>query len=147
MMAPSLLDGDAAYYQQLSDDQGNPEWDLSTIVSIQEMLIFALDLKYRISDENTFEFGEPRAMRIEVPWPDTKHPPVDLFRWNADGIQEVEWRYENGTILIVDRGAADCLYVASKQPTSRNSWETRRQEALAKENRLLPEALVPESSP
>lgn len=147
MMAPSLLDGDAAYYLQLSDDQGNPEWDLSTIVSIQEMLIFALDLKYRISDENTFEFGEPRAMRIEVPWPDTKHPPVDLFRWNADGIQEVEWRYENGTILIVDRGAADCLYVASKQPTSRNSWETRRQEALAKENRLLPEALVPESSP
>jgi len=147
MMAPSLLDGDAAYYQQLSDDQGNPEWDLSTIVSIQEMLIFALDLKYQISGENTFEFGDPRALRVEVPWPDAKHAPVDVFRWNADGLQDVQWRYENGTILIVDRGAADCLYVASKQPTSRNSWETRRQEALAKENRFLPEALSPESSP
>jgi hypothetical protein len=147
MMAPSLLDGDAAYYQQLSDAQGNPEWDLSTIVSIEEMLIFALDLKYRISEENTFEFGDPRDLRIELPWSDTKHPPVDLFRWNADGIQEVEWRYDNGTILIVDRGAADCLYVASKQSTSRRSWETRRQEALDKENRFLPEALTPESSP
>ncbi|MFN5771077.1 MAG: hypothetical protein ACK44Z_17160 [Pirellulaceae bacterium] len=147
MMAPTLLDGDAAYYQQLLDAQGRPEWDVSTIVSIQEMLIFALDLNYQISEENTFEFGDPRELQIDVPWTDAKHPPVDLFRWNADGIQEVEWRYENERIIIVDRGTEDCLYVASKQPTSRSSWETRRQEALAKENRFLPEALSPESSP
>jgi hypothetical protein len=143
MMAPSLLDGDAAYYQQVSDDHGKPQWDVSTIVSIQEMLIFALDLNYRISEENTFEFGDPRELRIDVPWPDTQQPPVDLFRWNADGIMDVQWRYEDRRIIIIDRGTADCLYVASKQPSCRQQWETRRQEALAKENRFLPDALSP----
>lgn len=134
MLEPFLLEGDAYRFERCTRD-GEPDWDLASIAAPDAAVLFALDTAYTAdATANEFVFGAPRAAVFTYELPPWLRGPIDVFRVDADGIQDVTWRAEGNGVVIDDTRSRDAIYLATKIPTLRATIEQRRQAALAHEN-------------
>ncbi len=133
MLEPFFLEGDAYRFERRTRD-GQPDWDLASIAAPDAAVLFALDTAY-IADkkDNVFAFGAPRAASFAFELPSHLRDPGDVFRVDADGIENVTWRATQTGIEIDDVRSRDAIYLATHSPTLRATIEQRRQAALAHE--------------
>ncbi|MHC4166136.1 MAG: hypothetical protein ACYSWQ_04200, partial [Planctomycetota bacterium] len=124
------LEGSPYQYRQMQRD-GKPDWDLASIISPHETLLFALDLDYEAdAAEKVFRFGPPRPARFEFDLPQWLRRPADVFRIDADGVHEVRSRGRANGIIIEDRANKVDVYVAATDAGLRERLEARRREML-----------------
>ncbi len=113
VLLKSILETGAPFeYRRLL--QGDvPEWDVSSIVSPESMLLVANDLRYRIdAKQNVFEFDR-RSTDVSfqlAPWITGS---VSVFRVDADGTHDVVYRIEKGQIHVSDDIHVVGVYVAT----------------------------------
>jgi hypothetical protein len=133
MLEPFFLEGDAYRFERRTRD-GEPDWDLASLAAPDAAVLFALDTAY-IADkkDNVFTFGAPRATVFAFELPSWLQGPTDVFRIDADGIQDVTWRAEGNGIVIEDTRSRDVIYLATRSTSLRAAVEERRQAALARE--------------
>ena len=131
MLEPLYLRGDAYRFRRLPSATGGPDWELSSIIGPQGAVLFALDTAYGIDNEKLeFVFGPPREAKFEFELPAALSEPTDVFRVDAEGIHQVDWRWEGGMVKVSDLASRDRIYVATKDPKVRQEIEERRQAAL-----------------
>lgn len=128
------LQGDAYRFEQRLRD-GKLDWDLASIVAPQGALLFALDLNY-VPDqqERVFRFGPPRAASFRFALPAWLSRPVEVFRVDGDGVNDVAHEMGDGGITITDTISKVGIYVAAARPGLREELAARRQELLAYEH-------------
>jgi hypothetical protein len=124
---------DAYRHERRSEDK-QPQWDVSSLVSADTALLFAIDLAYYPdSEERVFRFRGPRELEAEYELPAYLRPPVDVFRIDADGLHEVTYQSTARGVLVRDKIDRVGIYVAAKRPESRNELARRHQSLLAEE--------------
>ncbi|MFM7130645.1 MAG: hypothetical protein ACKO0V_14940, partial [bacterium] len=134
MLSPYYISGDAGFFNRLKSTEGKSEWDLSTIISPEAAVLFANDLAYQPDEkENVFKFAGPREFNQFYPLPHWLRDPVDVFRVDADGIHEVNWKIEKDGIQVMTKCNRDGIFIATKSADTRGQIETRRQNAIAHE--------------
>ena len=102
VLLKSILEtGGAFEYRRLL--QGDvPDWDVSSIVSPESMLLVANDLRYGIdAKQNVFTFDQrPANLSFRLaPWIAGS---VSVFRVDADGTHDVVYRIEKGQLNVSD---------------------------------------------
>ncbi len=133
MLEPFYLEGDAYRFERQTRD-GEPDWDLASIAAPDAAVLFALDTAYTADKKDSvFAFGAPRAAVFNFALPHWLQAPTDVFRVDADGIQDVKWRVEGKGIVIEDTRSRDAIYLATQLPSMRRAVEQRRQAALTQE--------------
>lgn len=131
MLAPYYLAGDADTFERILTDDGKPDWDLASVVSPECALLFAIDLAYRPdAADNTFHFGEPRECSHWFRLPTWLREPADVFRVDADGVHEVQWRSDENGVRIDHRCSRDAIFVVARTGQVRNEIEERRRAAI-----------------
>lgn len=144
MLEDFYLSGDAYSFQKTRKSDGSPDWELSSIHSPHGMLLFALDTDYRIdSEKQEFVFNPPRPVKFQFAIPQWLKSNVQLKRVDADGIHEVDWSLQEGSIEINDNATADRIYILTQDEKILQSVEAKRQAALAIEQTYLRTALTP----
>lgn len=134
MLEPYFLEGDAYRFERRPRN-GIPDWELSSIAAPDAALLFALDTAYEANTkENVFSFGAPRAASFRFELPSHLRDPRDVFRVDADGIENVKWRSTENGVAIDDTRSRDAIYVATQSTDLRATIEQRRQAAIAHEN-------------
>lgn len=134
MLEPYYLEGGATWFERRVDQTGRPDWDLSTIAAPSVAVLFANDTAYAIDlKQNTFVFGPARVATFRFTLPGWLKGPSDVFRVDAEGIHEVDWRIDGGGVIVGDRRSLDAIYIASKSKTARLDIERRRQSAITHE--------------
>jgi len=114
-----FLEGDAVHYRRLSK-AGKPDWDLSVIAAPQGALLFALDLDYQPhAVDKTFHFGAPRPATFEYPLPAYARRPVDVFRFDGQGLYDVEHDVTETGVIIHDTRNLTGIYVATRDSNLR----------------------------
>lgn len=137
MLEEFYLRGDAYRYRQARTPEGVPDWDLASIAAPQGALLFALDLSYRPdSGTKTFLFGPPREVELVFDLPHFLGDPRDVFRVDADGVQNVRFKRGDGRVTITDSLSKVGIYVATSDRELRNHMEARRKELIAYEDSL-----------
>lgn len=132
MLEPYYLAGDGASFRRVPTDEGLPNWELSTIVTPDAALLFAIDTAYEADREkNEFVFGPPREATFTFPLPGWLRDPKDVFRVDGDGIHDVAWRIDGDGIVVSDNRSRDAIYIAAKAGGHREAIESRRQALLA----------------
>jgi len=87
-----LLRGDPYHHERRYRDD-KPHWDLNGIACPNAALLFAMDLSYRPNrQKHVFEWDSPRLLEARYPLPGYLRKVGDVFRVDADGIEDVEWR-------------------------------------------------------
>jgi hypothetical protein len=73
-------------------DKGKPGWDLSTFVSPEGLLLFALDLDYRADAlTKTFVFTPDRLVDLRFKVPDWIDAGWQLWKLEEDGLKRLGW--------------------------------------------------------
>jgi len=136
MLDQFYLEGAAYQYRRVLED-GEPDWDLASIVAPQTALLFALDLAYEPdATEKVFRFGPPRTAQFDFNLPSYLHEPKDVFRIDANGIQNVTYRSTPQGVDIDDRVSKVGIYVATRDSPLREHLEARRCELIRFEESL-----------
>ncbi len=144
MLEELYLEGDAYRFRKLTKDNGEPNWELSSILSPQGMLLFAIDTDYKIDpDKQEFVFGPPRASVFEFAIPSCHSSNLDVKRVDADGIHPTTWKQLDGKIEITENATADCIYVLTSKPALFESIEAKRLKAIEIEQQFAKTALAP----
>jgi len=130
MLDQFYLEGTAYQYRRVLKD-GKLDWDLASIVAPRTALLFALDLAYEPdATEKVFRFGPARTSHFDFELPSYLREPQDVFRIDADGIQDVTYRSTSQGVVIDDRVSKVGIYVATRDPSLRERLETRRRELI-----------------
>jgi hypothetical protein len=143
LLEPFYLTGTAYRYARLlktgKADKGQPDWDLSSIVSPFGALLFALDLDYRPAPaEKVLQFGNPRPAVFPFALPAYLRDMgvKDVFRVDADGAYSVEWKKTKNGVEIKDTQSRVAVYVAALSPDQRAELIARRRALIAAEDSL-----------
>lgn len=132
------LEGDAYRFTRMLDSESRPNWELSSIVAPEAALLFALDTAYSIDAEKMeFSFGPARNATFQFDLPNWLARPIDVFRIDADGIYEADWKFIDGRLVIHENASRDRIYVASTNGQLRKDLERRRQQAIDRESLYL----------
>jgi hypothetical protein len=130
MLERFYLEGSAYRYKQIRHE-GKLDWDLTSIVAPDGVLLFALDLDYKPDTaEKIFRFGPPRPASFEFELPPYLQKAADIFRIDADGIHEIRHQATDHGVRIEDQVSKVAVYVAAANPNLREQLESRRQDLL-----------------
>jgi hypothetical protein len=130
MLDQFYLEGAAYQYRQVLN-AGKLDCDLASIAAPQTALLFALDLAYEPdATEKVFRFGPTRTSQIDYELPSYLREPQDVFRIDADGIQDVTHRSTSQGVAVDDRVSKVGIYVATRDPSLRERLEARRRELI-----------------
>jgi hypothetical protein len=144
MLEDFYLAGDAYRFEKLSKPTGEPDWELSSILSPHGMLLFALDTAYKIDpDKQEFVFGPPRPAKFEFIIPQSLSSNVEVKRVDADGLHNVDWKIIAGKLEIMDNASTDRVYILTLDPKVFDTVETKRQKAIEMEQTYAKSALTP----
>ncbi|MEN6428543.1 MAG: hypothetical protein ABFE13_24610, partial [Phycisphaerales bacterium] len=111
--------------------------DLASIVAPQTALLFALDLAYEPdATEKVFRFGPPRTAQFDFSLPSYLREPKEVFRIDADDIQDVTHRSTPQGVAIDDCISKVGIYVVTGDPSLRERLEARRRELIRFEESL-----------
>ena len=137
MLEDYYMEGDAYRLTRLNKDNGDLDWELSSILAPQGLLMFALDLDYAPDhDEKVFRFNPPRPAVFTFELPPYLPNPGDVFRVDADGVHEVTWRVHNNAVVIEDEATLAAVYVAAADETQRNEIAAKRLALIAREDAI-----------
>ncbi len=135
MLEPFYLTGDAYQFERRTRADGAPDWDLASIASPDAAILFALDTAYGPDPiANVFKFDAPHEVTFTFRLPEWLRRPSDVFRVDAEGIHEIDWRVEGHSAIIQDQRSRDAIYVATQTPNVRDEIEARRRAAIAWED-------------
>lgn len=144
MLEDFYLEGDAYRFEKTSKETGEPNWELSSILSPQGMLLFALDTDYKIDpDKQEFVFGPPRSTTFEFAIPQSLAKNANLKRVDADGLHTVEWKMLDGKVQIKDQATSDRIYILTANGDVFGRVEAKRQKALQHEETYQNTSLSP----
>ncbi len=136
MLEEFYLEGDATSHERVLRG-GKPDWDLDVVAGPRGALLFALDLAYTADPQDrVFKFGPPREAIFRFRVPSYVSPIVEVFRADADGLRQVDFRVTAGTVEIRDLVSRVAVYVVSTIPGERDRIEARRQALIDAENAL-----------
>jgi hypothetical protein len=122
------LEGDAAWHETAPEGD-RPGWDLSTIVTSDTALLFALDLDYTAdADAKEFVFGPPREATFSFPLPSYLRAVVDVFRVDADGARDVSHSVMEDGVTVTDEATIAAVYVATIRAGLRGELRSRLSE-------------------
>jgi len=142
MLEDLYLEGDAYRFRKLTKENGEPNWELSSILSPQGMLLFAIDTDYKIDPEKQeFVFGPPRPATFEFAIPPGLSSNIEVKRVDADGLHNTSWKQLDGKIEISENATADCIYILTNKPTVLEAIETKRLKAIETEDLFAKTAL------
>lgn len=128
-VAPLIIEGDAYEYKRIIN-QGQPDWDLSSITGKQGGLFFANDLTYKPDRiTNTFQFN-PRQADVAFQLPDYLLHPVEIFRIDSHGIHDVGFTIKSHALHISDRIEVAAIYVAAANPGLRQRLTQKHAELM-----------------
>jgi len=134
VLAPLMLEGAAGRYERLRRQDGTPDWDLSTICGPDAAILFAIDLDYRPDPERkVFVFGGPREAAWRFRLPGYLAGIRDVFRIDADGVRDVDWRQEAGAVVVDTQADRVAVLVATPDPALRERLEAARRALVAAE--------------
>lgn len=139
MLKPILERGTAYRYQRITTD-GKPQWDLSSVVSSQAAMLVVNDLGYRIDEATrTFRF-DSRKGQWEFDLPIWLHGASKCYRVDADGVHDVQYRFESGRVVIEDNVDVVGIYVVAKDSSDgvslRETMELTRKGMLERNGSL-----------
>ncbi len=137
MLEDYYMDGDAYRFTSTTNNDGAPDWELSSILAPQGLLMFALDLDYAPDHEaKVFRFNPPRPARFTFELPPHLPSPGDVFRVDADGVYDVDWTVEDNTVVIEDEATLAAIYVAATDEDQRTTIAEKRNELIAQEEAI-----------
>lgn len=106
-----LLEGDAYECRQMRV-QGRPSWDLASVASGRALLLVALDLDYKPDPvEKVFRFGPPRQATFRFKLPPWLAKPVNVHRFDADGLYDCEYYFRDGSVEIREQASRVAIFV------------------------------------
>lgn len=144
MLEDFYLAGDAYRFEKLLKPTGEPDWELSSILSPHGMLLFALDTAYKIDpDKQEFVFSPPRPATFEFAIPQSLSSNVEVKRVDADGLHNVDWKIIAGKLEIMDNASTDRVYILTLDPKVFETVENKRQKAIEMEQTYAKSALTP----
>jgi hypothetical protein len=127
------LEGDAAWHGTTPEGD-RPGWELSTIVTSDSALLFALDLDYTADmDAKEFVFGAPREATFSFPTPSYLRDAVDVFRVDADGMHDVSHSVTDDGVHVTDKASIAAVYVATNRAGLRADLRDRLSQLLQTE--------------
>lgn len=137
MMDEYLLEGDAFAFERRYRDGNKPDWDLASVCGPRAALLFALDLDYTPEPKKrVFVFGEPRAAEWSFPLPAYLRDVSDVFRFDADGIHDVDWSKTDSGVKISEKMSRVGVYLATADAGARAHLESKRTALIALEDAL-----------
>jgi len=137
MIDTFMLESDAYSHERITRRNGNLNWDIATVCGPRAALLFALDLDYEADhDEKIFQFAPPRRAKWVFPLPTYLGNITDVFRLDADGIHETNWKQTRHGIRIRERMNKVGMYVATSDSNLRIKIERERQHLIAQEEKL-----------
>jgi hypothetical protein len=136
MLDQFYLEGDAYRHHRVLRD-GQPDWDLASIVAPRGVLLFALDLDYEPSQTaHVFEFKPPRVATMFYELPIWCRAPAEVFRVDSEGTHEVAYRIVDGGINLTDTLHKVGIYVVAANPGQRADLDARREELVRAEEQF-----------
>ena len=112
LLEPFYLTGTQWAYSRVTGKEG-PEWDLSTFVSPEGVLLFALDLGYLADAETrTFVFPKERRADLSFKIPEWVGRDWVLWKLEADGLRRIPWRLgADASMVLHDRVHEVGIYI------------------------------------
>ncbi len=129
-----LLRGDAYEYRRVFVDNVG-DLDVSSVVSDTTAALFAIDLSYQIDQEQrVFSFQESKPIEVHFRLPSWLQEPVAIFRLDADGTHQVDYRHNHRKLVIRDRIHVAGIYLATIDSTLRDRLHDELTQLIAAEN-------------
>lgn len=137
MLEDYYLEGDATSHRRVLRDDGKPDWDLDVVSGPRGAVLFALDLAYEPDpDQRVFQFAPPRDSTFRFPLPNYVSQPVEVFRLDADGITQVEFKIESSSVEIRDQASRVAIYLAANDQGESQRLEAVRKSLIAQEQAI-----------
>jgi len=135
-LGPILLEGDAYEHRQMQV-KGKPSWDLASVASGRALLLVALDLDYKADPvEKVFRFGPPRQATFRFKLPAWLAKPVNVHRFDADGLYDCEYYFRDGSVEIRERASRVAIFVVEGDVAVAAELHRRRKALVDMENSL-----------
>jgi hypothetical protein len=142
MLEDIYLRSDAYEFSRQTQADGKADWELSSLITADSMVLFAIDTNYTISPEKQeFIFGAPRPTQLSFKVPSWLAQPLLVRRVDADGLHPVVWTWHDQSIQIEDSASRDRIYVVAQSEGTFKAIESKRTAALEHEKKYLPTAL------
>lgn len=136
LMDRILLHGDAYEYRRVLCE-GQPDWDLSSVVAPEAGLFFANDVAYAADmNEGVFRFETARQGEFTFHLPSWLASPAEVFRVDAKGTQDVDYTLNGRTLVIRDNVHVVGTYMVARESGVRARTRQRLAELLETEQRL-----------
>lgn len=102
--------------------RGQPDWDLSTFVSTDGVLLFALDLDYRADPKTkSFVFSTDRLTDFQFKVPDWVERGWELWKLENDGLKRRSWsRISDTTMVLKDTVTEVGIYILTPDSEASN---------------------------
>jgi len=128
------LEGAAYRHERVLSKKGRLDWELASIVTGTGALLFALDLDYAPDDQDkVFRFGPPRNANFSFDLPLHLRSPQELFRVDAQGLYEVNWKKTKVGVSLQDKASLVSIYVLSKDAGTKLDLKQRWLDLLEQE--------------
>lgn len=135
MLDEFMLEGDAYQFERLTKEKGKLDWDIASLCGPRAALLYALDTDYKADQkERVFKFGEPRKAQWQFALPAYLKDIKDVFRVDADGVYDVDWKQKDDGIEISEKASLVAIYVATSDSNLRSYIEEKRLQLIAAEN-------------
>ncbi len=130
MLRPELELGTSYTYDRTIAEDGQLQWDRTSIATADSLLMVAHDLSYQIDDKTrTFRF-EPRDGEFAFRLPTWLRDHVECFRIDADGVHDVEHVRRGNDLLVRDRVRVVGVYLATRDPQRRMQLKELHQQLI-----------------
>jgi hypothetical protein len=116
---------------------GQPAWDLNSIAAPDAALLFANDLTYQIDAERgVFVFPPAREAVLTFRLPAWLPTPAEIFRVDADGIQQPVCEVRDGNVTIHDRLEVAGIYIVARDEGLRERTRAKLAALVAAEQAI-----------
>ena len=130
------LSGDAYRHRRVGT-RNRPSLDLSSLVTPTHAMLFAIDLEYQPNRKTqVFEYKGMRKVTLEFELPGYLRSPKDVFRVDADGIHDVQWKVTPTGVTIETDLDRVGVYIACQEGAYREVLKSKLEVIKAQEQRL-----------
>jgi hypothetical protein len=135
MLDSWLLESQLLEYRRIEKESG-PQWDLTHLAGPRASILAIHDLAYRPDLEKREFVFSPRQAEVEFQLPPWMTQTVEVFRVDADGVHDVEFRREGRHLWIEDEVRVLGIYVVTKDPMMRSEIQRRYRELVEHETSM-----------
>jgi len=119
-------------------ENAKPDWDLSSFVSTEGLLLFALDLDYRADPvTKTFVFSSARPAELRFRVPDWVEGGWELWKLEKDGLKRRTWsRISDSTMALKDSVNEVGIYILTPDSGTSNLLQEKWRKLKKREDDL-----------